>query len=61
MAYDHTMSNADNCVNIMYKKFGCMPLKLSQVRMDPALFKDKVARWRKRYPLLENSWVFYWN
>ena len=55
-AYDSSSGdNDDDCVNIMYRKFGYMPLQLSQVRMDPALFKDKVARWRKSYPMMENG------
>ena len=55
-AYDSSSGdNDDDCVDIMYRKFGYMPLQLSQVRMDPALFKDKVARWRKSYPMMENG------
>ena len=54
-AYGSSGDNVDDCVDIMYRKFGYMPLQLSQVRMDPALFKDKVARWRKSYPMMENG------
>ena len=42
-------------MNSVYDKFGYMPLKHSHVRLDPALYKDNVARTRKRYPALEKA------
>lgn len=42
-----------NCINIYYSKFGSVPLKYSHVRLDPALFKDNVAKMRKKYLDLE--------
>ncbi|XP_067929536.1 exostosin-1-like [Watersipora subatra] len=43
----------DSCMTLVYETFGYLPLKLSHIRLDPALFKDNVARVRKRYPLME--------
>lgn len=54
LSLSNRVNQRDSCVDIMYHRFGYMPLKLSQVRLDPALFKDNVARYRKRYPLMEN-------
>lgn len=43
-----------SCLNTLYEKFGFLPLKMSHVRFDPALYKDNVAKTRKKYLVLEN-------
>lgn len=41
------------CLNTLAALFGYMPLQYSSVRMDPLLYRDSVAAWRKLYPRLE--------
>ena len=41
------------CMETLVESFGYMPLMMSQVRMDPLLYRDPVSNLRKRYRLLE--------
>ena len=41
------------CLNKFADDFGFMPLVKSQCRMDPTLYLDKVAAWRKEYRGIE--------
>lgn len=41
------------CLNKFTEDYHYMPLKTSQVRSDPSLYKDDVAAWRKEYKQLE--------
>ena len=41
------------CMATLEEVFGYMPLKKSQARMDPLLYRDPVSNLRKRYRLLE--------
>lgn len=41
------------CMESLVDIFGYMPLLMSQVRMDPLLYKDPVSNLRKQYRLLE--------
>ena len=47
-------SEMSGCVSLLAGVFGYMPLVRSEVRMDPLLFRDDVATWRKKYRQLEN-------
>lgn len=51
---NHLLTSQTDCINSLYLKFGYIPLKMSGVRYDPALFKDNVAKMRKNYVDLEN-------
>lgn len=42
------------CMNAFVDDFGTMPLQTSELRLDPLLFKDDVARFRKRYPNIDS-------
>ncbi|XP_019637096.1 PREDICTED: exostosin-1-like isoform X1 [Branchiostoma belcheri] len=46
-------SQRQTCMNGFVDLFGYMPLKRSQMRLDPLLFKDPVSNLRKRYRQLE--------
>lgn len=41
------------CMNKFFEDFGYMPLMTSQLRLDPTLYKDNVAAWRKQYKSIE--------
>lgn len=41
------------CINTFASVFGYMPLIKSSVRFDPALYKDPVSTFRKKYRKLE--------
>ena len=38
------------CMNFFVDEFGTVPLIDTEVRFDPLLFRDDVARMRKKYP-----------
>ena len=40
-------------MNKFFEDFGYMPLMTSQLRLDPTLYKDNVAAWRKQYKSIE--------
>jgi len=40
-------------VNKFVEDFGYMPLVASQHRLDPTLYRDDVAAWRKEYKSIE--------
>ena len=42
------------CLQLFIGDFGYNALYESQVRLDPLLFKDDVARFRKRYPNIDS-------
>jgi len=42
-----------SCLNTFAAVFGYMPLLRSATRLDPVLYRDPVAVWRKRYSRLE--------
>jgi glucuronyl/N-acetylglucosaminyl transferase EXT1 len=42
------------CMNSFTDDFGRMPLQFSELRLDPLLFKDDVARLRKKYPNIDS-------
>jgi len=42
-----------NCMNELAEIYGSMPLKRSNIRMDPILFRDPVSNLRKKYRQLE--------
>ena len=42
------------CINAFTEDFGTLPLQNSEVRLDPLLFKDDVARFRKKYPNIDS-------
>ncbi|KAF0297992.1 Exostosin-1 [Amphibalanus amphitrite] len=42
-----------SCLNTFAAVFGYMPLLRSSARLDPVLYRDSVAVWRKRYSRLE--------
>ena len=42
-----------SCLNTFAAVFGYMPLLRSAARLDPVLYRDPVAVWRKRYSRLE--------
>ncbi|XP_037081930.1 exostosin-1-like [Pollicipes pollicipes] len=44
-----------SCLNTFAAVFGYMPLLRSAARLDPVLFRDPVAVWRKRYSRLESA------
>jgi len=46
-------SERQRCMSSFVDMFGYMPLVWSGTRMDPTLFKDNVAKRRKRYPHIE--------
>ena len=48
------------CLQLFIGDFGYNALYESQVRLDPLLFKDDVARFRKRYPNIDSvePWMF---
>jgi len=50
-------SERQRCMTSFVDVFGYMPLKWSQTRFDPTLFKDNVAIYRKRYPKVETCAV----
>ncbi|CAK8683774.1 unnamed protein product [Clavelina lepadiformis] len=41
------------CMKSFVESFGYMPLMMSEIRFDPALYKDNVSITRKRYPKIE--------
>lgn len=47
------LESKDTCMDLLYTRLGYMPLRSSHVRLDPALYRDNVARTRKRYPNME--------
>ncbi|CAD5118538.1 DgyrCDS7228 [Dimorphilus gyrociliatus] len=46
--------DSQSCMLNITKIFGYMPLKNSQVRIDPLLYKDHVSKHRKKYKTVEN-------
>lgn len=46
--------DSQTCMLNITKIFGYMPLKSSQVRIDPLLYKDDVSKHRKKYKTVEN-------
>lgn len=49
------LATRSRCLSSVVDVFGYMPLRKSRVRLDPCLFKDPVAMWRKRYQRLEKA------
>ena len=47
------LQEEEDCLNEMVDILGELPLRLSILRMTPALYKTPAARWRKQYPHLE--------
>ena len=46
-------SRKQTCINIFFSGFGYMPLLKSSLRLDPVLFKDSVAKSRKKFRRME--------
>ena len=42
------------CLSLFINDFGYVALHNSQLRLDPLLFKDNVARFRKKYPNIDS-------
>jgi glucuronyl/N-acetylglucosaminyl transferase EXT1 len=42
------------CLSLFISDFGYVALRNSQLRLDPLLFKDNVARFRKKYPNIDS-------
>ena len=47
------LQEKEECLNKLVDMFGELPLRLSVLRMTPALYKTPAAKWRKLYPHLE--------
>ena len=49
----HYFRQRQHCLNVFATSFGYMPLRRTEVRLDPVLFKDPVSITRKKYRQLE--------
>ena len=47
------MGERSDCLNNFFNVLGRMPLLMSNFRLDPVLFKDKVSIQRKKYRQME--------